>query len=935
MSLVKTILLAFCLTGCVKSSGFMKSKGGAIGANADGIRAQVQADKGGVLTAVISANTSLAQTVNASTSDSSISRASVTFPPGSLAISTSVTIEQGAALAAPAFASELGLDSANSVSSAGTAIVISAAQNVNAVTPFTIAVPLGDGAGLADTDPNLLVVIYRCWHADTNTVVMGVIPHSELTIKANTLEFSTKFFGQYQAAYTTQPVTTRVKATSTVQPLTKVAEKALTPITWQSISAGFDPASRMIKASAVVSGFSTVSACGLVLSQNKLPPFGFNASLGAATSGSVAIGSLAAGTYYAQISCNEASGRSSASSWSDAITITITAPVVPVATPAPIATPSTPRPVAAAPQLQSVNPADGASAVALDIPVSALFDSPLVAQSSSALASLFKLSVNNVDDLTLPVPAGSIAFSGTMTQPNANTLAFMPATNYPLLSRMTAQLSSGVVGTNGMSSTTSKQWSFMTRDGAWTTTPDARTALTPATAPTAVVTAVGTNGDILALRIESTALYAHYLPAGGTTWQITTLDSGNSYSGGQVAVDDEGNAYALWLQSNYTAILRVFNKRSASWSAAFTIETNSGMAPSPQIAVFGGNQLRLVSYSNSSGTSGALKTKTYSDVGGMQATTTISGGSSISSPSSLSMSVNNFGDYIIAWIDSSSITASYQLAHGTDNSGTTPVTIATSPDQFSSLQSGIDDAGHAMLMYNAKSSPSLYNKLIANVRQNATWTPQTLTSLAFSGTTISSPVLSVSSGGNARVAWFDNVHGVQTSAATSGTWQATPDVINASTTAFDTSTPSHLLLATNGKGDAALAWGAPSSAAYFGCNLSIGHSTPVYNSVLSGTTLSNLSLTLDQSGNATMLGLFNTNTPYSVYTTRIPRGLTNWSPMSAINSTSDTAFKLSPPSSPTTVINAPATSVDRAGRVYYVSTSSPNSVPTINVNIFK
>ncbi|MCX6109571.1 MAG: hypothetical protein NTZ90_08220 [Proteobacteria bacterium] len=228
MSPAKIILLAFCLTGCIKSSGFMKSKGGAIGANADGIRAQVQADKGGVLTAVISANTSLAQTVNASTSDSSISHASVTFPPGSLAISTSVTIEQGAALAAPAFASELGLDSANSVSSAGTAIVISAAQNVNAVTPFTIAVPLGDGAGLADTDPNLLVVIYRCWHADTNTVVMGVIPHSELTIKANTLEFSTKFFGQYQAAYTTQPVTTRVKATSSA------ASQPSAPAGWSS-----------------------------------------------------------------------------------------------------------------------------------------------------------------------------------------------------------------------------------------------------------------------------------------------------------------------------------------------------------------------------------------------------------------------------------------------------------------------------------------------------------------------------------------------------------------------------------------------------------------------------------------------------------------------------------------------------------------------------
>ncbi|MCX6109570.1 MAG: Ig-like domain-containing protein [Proteobacteria bacterium] len=635
-----------------------------------------------------------------------------------------------------------------------------------------------------------------------------------------------------------------------------------------------------------------------------------------------------------QISCNEVSGRSSASSWSDAITIT--APVVAVATPAPIATPSAPKPVPVAPQIQSVNPPDGSSAVALDIPVSALFDSTLVAQSSSALASLFKLYINNVDDPTLPVPAGSSAFPGTMTQPNTNTLAFMPDANYPLLTRMTAQLNSGVAGTNGINSSAAKQWSFMTRDGAWTATPDAKTALSPATPPTnSLVTAVGANGDILALRSESTALYAHYLPAGATTWRITQPASLDN-TAVQAAVDDQGNAYALWIQTASNLLLGVFNKQSATWST-FTVDSApAGTLSLPQMFVFGGNQLRLVWYSFPSGGTGAIKTTTYSNIGGLNTLTTVSGaGSMTSAPSAMTMAVNNFGDYIIAWLSSGTIAASYQLAHGTDNSGATPVTIATSPDQFSSLQSGIDDAGHAMLMYNAKSSPSLYNKLIANVRQNATWMPQTLTSLAFSGTTIWSPVLSVSSGGNARVAWFDNVHGVQTSAATSGTWQATPDVINASTTAFDTGTPSHLLLATNGKGDAALAWGAPSSAAYFGCNLSIGHSTPVYNSVLSGTTLSNLSLTLDQSGNATMLGLFNTNTPYSVYTTRIPRGLTNWSPMSAINSTSDTAFKLSPPSAPTPVINAPATSVDRYGRVYYVSTSSPSSAPSINVNIFK
>ncbi|MCX6110400.1 MAG: Ig-like domain-containing protein, partial [Proteobacteria bacterium] len=682
------------------------------------------------------------------------------------------------------------------------------------------------------------------------------------------------------------------------------------------------------------SGFSTVSACGLVLSQNKLPPFGFNASLGAATSGSVAIGSLAAGTYYAQISCNEVSGRSSASSWSDAITVTITAPVVPVATPAPIATPSTPKPVSAAPQLQSVNPADGASAVALDIPVSALFDSPLVAQSGSALASLFKLNINNVDDPTLPVPAGSIAFPGTMTQPNANTLAFMPAANYPLLSRMTAQLSSGVAGTNGINSIASKQWSFMTRDGSWTATPDAKTALSPATSPVSpMVSAVGANGDILALRTESTALYAHYLPAGATTWTITTPDT-HSNTAVQAAVDDQGNAYALWIQASYTLMLSVFNKQSATWST-FTVDSaTAGILSLPQMSVFGGNQLRLVWYSYPNGGTGAIKTTSYSNIGGLNTLTAVSGASSMTSaPSALSMSVNNFGDYIIAWMNTGSIAASYQLAHGTDSSGTTPVTIASSPDQLSSLQSGIDDAGRATLMYVAKNSGTSSTKLIANVRQNATWTPHPLTSLSFSAT-ISSPVLSVSSGSRARVAWFDSVSGVQTSAATSGTWQAAPDVINASTTVFDTTTPSHLLLTTNNQGDTAIAWGAPSSAAYYGCNLSVGHSTPVYTSVLSSTALSNLSLTLDQSGNATMLGL-NISTSRTLYTTRIPRGQTNWSPMSAINSTSDTTFTLSPPSTPTTVANPTATSVDRYGRVYYVSTSSPSSAPSINVNIFK
>ena len=141
------------------------------------------ADKNGVVTAVLDSNSNDTQMLQLKGLSSGLAGAKLSFPPGSLAPNTSLTIQEGASLA-----------SALAVSGAGTGAVVSVSPSLvvipsnrkDPILPMTLSLPIGDRslvALLAEDDLENLVVAYKhVQYANGEAIKLGVIPRSNFTV---------------------------------------------------------------------------------------------------------------------------------------------------------------------------------------------------------------------------------------------------------------------------------------------------------------------------------------------------------------------------------------------------------------------------------------------------------------------------------------------------------------------------------------------------------------------------------------------------------------------------------------------------------------------------------------------------------------------------------------------------------------------------------
>ena len=144
---------------------------------------------------------------------SAIAGAAVTFPPGSIAVATTVTLLPGPSLAASSTASDLGLS--GQLAGSGTSVTIASSVATDSVTPYTVSLALPAGAGLALADPYAnLVVLYRVTKVGEGTQVSGLIPLSDLNIGSGVVQFKIRYFGTYQAVLTGKPVTASRETTA-------------------------------------------------------------------------------------------------------------------------------------------------------------------------------------------------------------------------------------------------------------------------------------------------------------------------------------------------------------------------------------------------------------------------------------------------------------------------------------------------------------------------------------------------------------------------------------------------------------------------------------------------------------------------------------------------------------------------------------------------
>ncbi len=234
-------------------------------------------------------------------------------------------------------------------------------------------------------------------------------------------------------------------------------------------------------------------------------------------------------------------------------------------------------PLAVRPTVATTTPAADDNRIALSANLDATFSKALLL--SSVDSSQFTLHRSGV-----LIPA-QVTFDGTtaVLNPDDDLLA---STHY------TVSLNSGIVGNDGLA-LTPHQWSFYTDGNGWT--PDELIEFDDAGGGSSSQISFDSNGNAFAVWRQSDGtrynIYANRYTASSSRWGtaalIETDDAGNA-SSPQISFDSNGNAFAVWTHhdgTRYNIYANRYTASSSSWGTATLIEADdTGNAFAPQIS---------------------------------------------------------------------------------------------------------------------------------------------------------------------------------------------------------------------------------------------------------------------------------------------------------------------------------------------------------------
>lgn len=208
--------LSLHVLACIPQTDFAKSvKKRSVDTNTDG----------GVTYGVVDTSGERVQVMEGG-AGTAISGSEVSFPPGSLSISTEISIQEGTDLYADGSAEELGLG-ADDISSAGTPLFVDSKASVDPVQPFGITIPVSGSGNLAlVAAERKLGILYKIIkYSEGGKYYLGIIPPDQVTKDNGKLNFATSFFGSFQPIYIFFDLAAPVEA-ATEKPIVTPIDKA-------------------------------------------------------------------------------------------------------------------------------------------------------------------------------------------------------------------------------------------------------------------------------------------------------------------------------------------------------------------------------------------------------------------------------------------------------------------------------------------------------------------------------------------------------------------------------------------------------------------------------------------------------------------------------------------------------------------------------------
>jgi len=327
-SMISMTLMSGLLTGCLKGPGFLKQDESAVGF------VMSSSDLGdGIVSGQYMADSSVTQTMSASGS-SEISGSSISFPPGSLAIDTSVSLQTGTDVATGLASSTLGIGTASGLTTASSAVSVQSSTPTDAIAPFTISLPLSATALYALTTDTYakLVVFYHAQKVGENKKFLGVITRDRISLDSGKAYVQTRWFGTYQAAVTSELITTAKEVDHNVPIITKAEERKLTPIVWTMGTPTFNATKQEGTFPITATGFSKLKACAAYVHEDKNGPFIRRdytdkiEDLNMSDPYHYRPYKTAAHTIYVRFECEDINGRRSQSEFSAGLAVPVTTP---------------------------------------------------------------------------------------------------------------------------------------------------------------------------------------------------------------------------------------------------------------------------------------------------------------------------------------------------------------------------------------------------------------------------------------------------------------------------------------------------------------------------------------------------------------------------------------------------------------------------------
>jgi hypothetical protein len=323
-------------------------------------------DSEGVVTASVAPSGDRTLRVTASAT-SAVPTASVTYQPGTLAASGTVTIEESSPVVSDHLLTLIAGVDASAVSTSAAAVKIDIEPPADPLAPMEIRIPAPAAAGLQDTPGTLAVIYHAKQHVDGGKIFSGILFADSLTLEGGVVSFKFGNYGAFQAVHLAAPEALKSAATVarevTAPPLGKKAQGALAAFEWGTLEALKNDQRNVVVSFAGQSG--KVSDCSVHVDDDQARPFLASLYFGAKSFATVAVPGEGALTVFARITCFDAAGRVVVSPWSDAIELTdapAVAPASPAPSPAPPAGPE-PSPAVLADETPPVPAAQGALTV--------------------------------------------------------------------------------------------------------------------------------------------------------------------------------------------------------------------------------------------------------------------------------------------------------------------------------------------------------------------------------------------------------------------------------------------------------------------------------------------------------------------------------------------------------------------------------------------